>query len=360
VAQPRTVALDSSLRASCSSDEPSCSRWERLVISLRDVSKHYPMAGGTRAILRHVNLKVRPGERVGILGCNGAGKSTLVRLIGGTESPTEGTITRSMSVSWPLAFAGGVQGSLTGLDNLRFICRIYAADYARARDFVEDFSELGRYLREPVRTYSNGMRARLAFAMSMAVEFDCFLIDEVIAVGDQRFHEKCHEELFVKRADRAMIVVSHSAEFVRQVCSRAAVLHKGRLRVFDSIDSAFAFYRADLARSGGAQAEATSAGGEPPSIAPGEVPADAAAVDAPAAHERLQMSADAFVRDLYLRILGREPDAGGHATYVQALRERGPLEGPASVVRAMINSDEFKRRAQAQPKAEPASASTVN
>ena len=160
------------------------------MIELESVDKDYPTRTGPVRVLNKVNLSVAPGERVGIVGRNGAGKSTLVRLISGAELPTHGEVRRSMSVSWPLAFGGAFQGALTGLDNLRFICRIYGVDFESRVAFVEDFSELGRYLREPVRNYSAGMRARLAFAISMIIEFDCFLIDEVIAVGDARFHEK--------------------------------------------------------------------------------------------------------------------------------------------------------------------------
>jgi capsular polysaccharide transport system ATP-binding protein len=147
-----------------------------------------------------------------------------------------------MSVSWPLAFGGAFQGSLTGLDNLRFICRIYGVDPDDKIDFVQDFSELGLYLREPVKTYSSGMRARLAFAISMVINFDCFLIDEIVAVGDVRFHEKCNHELFVNRGDRAMIIVSHNADYIREHCSRAAVLVAGELHHSATLDDAFAFY----------------------------------------------------------------------------------------------------------------------
>ena len=177
-----------------------------------------------------------------MLGRNGAGKSTLIRLISGAELPTSGHVERSMSVSWPLAFGGAFQGALTGLDNLRFICRIYDTDPAEQIAFVEEFSELGIYLREPVRSYSAGMRARLAFAISMVIEFDCFLIDEIVAVGDSRFHEKCHVELFEKRGDRAMIIVSHDAGYIREHCTRAAVLSGGRLHLKPSLDEAFAYY----------------------------------------------------------------------------------------------------------------------
>lgn len=212
------------------------------MIQLTGVHKQYPTRSGPVSVLRDINLTVEPGERVGILGRNGSGKSTLIRLISGAELPTSGTVERTMSVSWPLAFGGAFQGSLTGMDNLRFICRIYGTDPRDKEEFLEDFSELGIYLREPVKTYSSGMRARLAFALSMLVDFDCFLIDEIIAVGDARFHEKCNHELFVKRGDRAMIIVSHHEDYVRAHCTRAAVLSDGQLHHFPSLEEAFGFY----------------------------------------------------------------------------------------------------------------------
>ena len=212
------------------------------MIRLEAINKTYPTRSGPARILRDVDLLIAPGERVGILGRNGSGKSTLIRLISGAELPTSGTIERTMSVSWPLAFGGAFQGSLTGYDNLRFICRIYGVDPEDKYGFVEEFSELGLYLREPVKTYSSGMRARLAFAISMMIEFDCFLIDEIIAVGDARFHHKCEQELFVKRSDRAMIIVSHDPAYIRAHCSRAAVLRDGRLHHLPSVDEAFEFY----------------------------------------------------------------------------------------------------------------------
>lgn len=212
------------------------------MIRLVDVSKRYPTRNGEATIFECVNLAVGRGEKVGILGRNGAGKSTMIRLIGGAEQPTSGHIERSMSVSWPLAFGGAFQGALTGLDNLRFICRIYGASAEDKIGFVEEFSELGLYLREPVKTYSAGMRARLAFAISMTVDFDCFLIDEIVAVGDTRFTEKCRHELFEKRADRAMVIVSHDAHYIREHCQRASVLAGGTLHEFAGTDEAFAYY----------------------------------------------------------------------------------------------------------------------
>ena len=217
------------------------------MIHIEHISKYYSTRQGPVTVLDDVSLVIKPGEKVGILGRNGAGKSTMIRLISGAERPSSGRIQRDMSVSWPLAFGGAFQGTLTGLDNLRFICRVYGTSTEDKIAYVQEFSELGRYLREPVKTYSAGMRARLAFAISMVVEFDCFLIDEIVAVGDSRFHEKCRIELFEKRKDRAMIIVSHDPGYVREHCDHAAVLVKGRLTAFAQVDDAFAFYQAHAA-----------------------------------------------------------------------------------------------------------------
>lgn len=216
------------------------------MIELKHLGKIYHTRQGRRVVLDDINLKVKRTEKIGVLGRNGAGKSTLIRMISGAELPSSGTIHRSMNVSWPLAFGGAFQSSLTGMDNLRFICRVYGANANDAEPFVQEFSELGYYLREPIKTYSAGMRARLAFAISMAIDFDCFLIDEIVAVGDSRFHEKCHTELFEKRKDRSLIIVSHDPGYIREHCQRAAVLVGGKLRAFDEIDEAFTFYNESL------------------------------------------------------------------------------------------------------------------
>jgi capsular polysaccharide transport system ATP-binding protein len=215
------------------------------MIQVEKVTKRYHTTHGMHTVLRNATFSLKKGEKIGILGRNGSGKSTLIRLISGHERPTSGLIERHMSVSWPLAFGGGLHGNLTGLDNIRFVCRIYDADIKMVRAFVEDFSELGKFLREPVESYSSGMVARLAFALSMAIEFDCFLIDEVISVGDARFHEKCNYELFDKRRDRAMIMVSHEVHNIRDHCDRACVLHEGVLHAFADVDSAYRFYNAN-------------------------------------------------------------------------------------------------------------------
>lgn len=212
-------------------------------LSVERISKVYPTRFGEKRVLQDVSFDLAMGERLGILGRNGAGKSTMIRLISGAERPTEGTITRHLSISWPLAFGGAFQPQLTGVDNIRFISRIYDQDFRRNLAFVEEFAELGPYLREPVRSYSSGMRARLAFAISMIIEFDCFLIDEIAAVGDARFHERCNHELFGKRADRAMIIISHDAAYIRDNCTRWAILHEGQFAPYDDFEVAYAIFK---------------------------------------------------------------------------------------------------------------------
>ena len=214
------------------------------MIICRDVCKSYPMGHGRKHVLSGLNFTLAQGERFGLLGRNGSGKTTLIKLIGGVELPDSGKINRRMRVSWPLGFGGGFQGSLTGYDNARFIARIYGRNYRDLADFVEDFSELGKQLKMPVKTYSSGMRARLAFALSLAIEFDCYLIDEVIMVGDHNFQRKCIEELFEKRHDRALVLASHSEHIVREYCDRALVLNDGRGTEYHDIDQAISVYDA--------------------------------------------------------------------------------------------------------------------
>ena len=214
------------------------------MISVSGVGKDYPSetGHGYHRALSDISFELARGEKIAVLGRNGAGKSTLIRLIGGVEQPTTGTIHLGMSVSWPVGLIGGLGGNMTGNDNIRFVCRIYNKRYELLRDYVEDFAELGKFLAEPVRTYSAGMKARLNFALSVAIDFDCYLIDELIAVGDQRFQQRSHEELFDKRTDRSLIFASHIPETVKRYCSRALVLHRGRGKIFDDLDLALDIY----------------------------------------------------------------------------------------------------------------------
>jgi capsular polysaccharide transport system ATP-binding protein len=212
------------------------------MIDVADVTKDYWTERRVHRVLNNVSFTLERGEKLALLGRNGSGKSTLIRLVGRVELPTSGTIEQTMSVSWPIGLAGGVHPLLTGNDNMRFIARIYNKPFDQIRAFVDDFAELGKFLSEPFVTYSSGMRARFVFALSLAIDFDCYLIDEVIAVGDQRFQRRSHEELFERRADRSMILASHMGEIVKSYCSRALVLHRGRGKIFTDLDLAFDIY----------------------------------------------------------------------------------------------------------------------
>jgi capsular polysaccharide transport system ATP-binding protein len=217
---------------------PDASRAIRAV----NVVKEFHTDVGLRRVLDGINFTVRPGDRFAILGRNGAGKSTLIKILSGIMEPTSGRVDLGMRLSWPLALSGGMEGYLTGYDNVRFICSLYGAPFDEVFAFVEDFTEMGKLLLLPMHTYSSGMVMRVAFALSMAIDFDCILIDEVLFVGDQRFQRKCHHELFEKRKDMAMIIAIHSPEFVRDFCSAALVLKNGKGRVFDDVSLAADIY----------------------------------------------------------------------------------------------------------------------
>ncbi len=212
------------------------------MIRFENVTKVYKTDGHRRTILEQASFTLKPGISYGILGINGAGKSTTMRLIAGTEEPTKGRVKRGLRVSWPLGFSGGFHPQMTGRDNVKFIARIYGEDPKRVLDFVEDFSELGSYLDVPIRTYSSGMGARLAFGMSMAIPFDCYLIDEVTSVGDGRFARRC-EEVFSKRRKHAdVIMISHSMEVIRAWCTQGIVLLNGRAIVYEDVNDAIEVY----------------------------------------------------------------------------------------------------------------------
>lgn len=212
------------------------------MISFQNVSKSFNTGFGKNLVLNDINLEVKAGQRLGILGVNGSGKSTMVRLLSGACKPTKGKVNRSMSVSWPLGLTGGFQTKLTGLDNVRFICRVYGLHPDNGIAFIEDFTELGKFLKEPVHTYSSGMRSKLAFAISFLVDFDCYLIDEALAVGDARFQEKCHHQLFERRKDAALVLVSHSNQLIRQYCDSAVLLKDKTIHHFNSLEEAIENY----------------------------------------------------------------------------------------------------------------------
>lgn len=213
------------------------------MIVLRHVTKEYKSNGMRRVVLNDVNLVFESGTSYGIVGLNGAGKSTLVRLLAGTEAPTRGRITRSSRVSWPLGFAGGFHHSMTGKENVVFVARIYGEDPRRVLAFVDDFSEIGDYINNPVKTYSSGMQARLAFGLSMAIPFDTYLIDEVTAVGDETFQNRCQEAFAARRARSDVIIVSHSVGTLLNYADKMILLGGGRCTVFDEPAEAVETYK---------------------------------------------------------------------------------------------------------------------
>jgi capsular polysaccharide transport system ATP-binding protein len=208
------------------------------MILFDNVTKYYSTRDGRRTILDGVTFRIEKGQSFGICGHNGAGKSTLLRLASGVEKASSGRIRREMSVSWPIGHSSAFQSSLTGADNVRFIARIYNRPIPDVLAFVDDFAELGAYLKMPVRTYSVGMTARLAFAVSLAVDFDCYLIDEITSAGDARFQQKCHDALMLRKAQGSLLMVSHDAAMLAAFCEQGAVLTDSRLAIYDTIGEA--------------------------------------------------------------------------------------------------------------------------
>ena len=212
------------------------------MIQLSNVYKFYKTFGMRKVVLDHVSLDFQSGWSYGLMGVNGAGKSTTLRILAGTESANSGKVRRSVRVSWPLGFSGGFHPNMTGRENVYFVSRIYGEDPIKVSRFVEDFAEIGEYIDRPIKTYSSGMGARLAFGLSMAIEFDCYLIDEITAVGDSRFAARC-QEVFDQRRERTdIIMVSHAIPTVKAYCQRGAVLVDGRVLMFDDVDEAIEVY----------------------------------------------------------------------------------------------------------------------
>jgi len=198
------------------------------MIKLEGVTHYYGTGTERKCALWGINAVFDTNHSIGILGLNGSGKSTLLRILGGTQQPTHGRVYRNCRISWPMGL-GGFNGTLTGEENLRFVCRVYGADRRAVFRFVEDFTELGRDLHMPVRTYSSGMRTRLSLALSLAIHFDVYLIDEGLSVGDIRFQERYRAAIKSRFQDTRVIIVSHHGKTLKQFCSHAAILHQKRM-----------------------------------------------------------------------------------------------------------------------------------
>lgn len=207
------------------------------------VSKAYRLKGVTKTILSDFSFQFLANRNVGIMGKNGAGKSTMMRLMAGIEPPDSGHVYRTSRVSWPLGFSGGFNGSMTGLENIRFVSRIYGQDTEQVIDYVTEFAELGKSLRLPIKTYSSGMKARLAFGLSMAIDFDIYLIDEITAVGDEDFKRKSKAVFQDKLARSQIIMISHSPTTIKDYCDCGLLLAGERICFFEEVDDLLAAYK---------------------------------------------------------------------------------------------------------------------
>lgn len=215
------------------------------MITLHHVTKYYPTPGGRKYVLKDVSLTVDTHCNIGVLGRNGAGKSTLLRLLGGIDYPNQGEVRIDGSISWVMGLGGGMQGSMTGRENVRFVCRIYGdteQEIDRKVKFIKDFSDLGNYFDMPVKTYSSGMKARLTFAASMAFDFDTYIMDEIGAVGDKNFKDKSKAALQERKDKSHIIKVSHSMQELIQDCDVGLYLANGKIEVFDDIKDAVDAY----------------------------------------------------------------------------------------------------------------------
>jgi capsular polysaccharide transport system ATP-binding protein len=215
------------------------------MLQLRKLTKWYPTLRGRRYVFRDLDFTFPTGANIGLIGRNGAGKSTLMRLIAGTDAPNAGAVVSDQRISWPVGLGGGFQASLSARENVQFVCRVYGATGKAMRrivGFVEDFAEIGDYFNLPVKTYSSGMRSRVAFGLSMAFEFDYYLIDEIMAVGDAQFRAKS-QTLIRDRLSRAnLIIVSHNMADIANYCSHVVVVDQGNTRLYENIKEGIAAY----------------------------------------------------------------------------------------------------------------------
>jgi capsular polysaccharide transport system ATP-binding protein len=217
------------------------------MIEFRGVSKHYLTQTSRKVVLDGLTLSLPWGAKVGVLGRNGAGKSTLLGMVSGTVRPDAGRIVRHGAISWPLGFGGSFHGELTGAQNVRFVARIYGVDTEALLAFVADFAELGEFIDMPVRSYSSGMRARLAFGMSMGIDFDWYLVDEITAVGDAAFRAKSLKVFRTRLASAGLLMVSHSVQTIRAYCTAGLVLEGGQAHYFANLERAIAQHKANMA-----------------------------------------------------------------------------------------------------------------
>lgn len=216
------------------------------MIEFINLTKRFRLDGVEKTVIAGANLTIPSRRSVALMGRNGAGKSTLLQMIAGTQAVSAGEIRVTGSVSWPVGFAGSFHPDLTGAQNTRYVARLYGVDSDALVAFTEDFAELGAHFRLPFRTYSSGMRSRLAFGVSMGIGFDTYLVDEVTAVGDASFRKKSNDLFLDRMRGAGAIVVNHSPAVIRQLCDAAIVLEDGRMTYFDDLEAAIRFHNANL------------------------------------------------------------------------------------------------------------------
>ena len=214
------------------------------MIEVENLTKSFYYQGRKTTIFKNISFKIQTGESIAILGANGAGKSTLLRILGGIDLPDSGTVQTDCTISWPVGLVGGFQGSLTGRENVTFVSRIYSEKKKVAEKvrYVEEFAELGVYFDRPFKTYSSGMRSRVTFGLSMAFDFDVYLIDEVTAAGDQRFREKSKRLLMERKKVADFLMVDHNLWGLKLHCDRAFILDGGKIEEFNDLDQAVALH----------------------------------------------------------------------------------------------------------------------
>ncbi len=208
------------------------------MFELRNVTKSYLTPKGRRYVFRNLSLSIPPGKNIGLIGRNGAGKSTLMRLLGAADIPDSGSVVTDKSISWPVGLTGGFQGSMTGRENIKFVCRVYGAvgdDMREKIRYVQEFAEIGDWIDEPIKTYSSGMRSRVAFGLSMAFDFDYYLIDEVMSVGDAQFKRKCVDVFQEKLQQSKVVLVTHNMNEVKKICDIVLLVRNGEIQVYEDV-----------------------------------------------------------------------------------------------------------------------------
>lgn len=215
------------------------------MIELKGLTKSYVTPKGRHFVFKNLNAVLPENKSVGLLGKNGAGKSTLLRIIGGIDFPDSGQVITNKTISWPVALAGGFQGSLTGRQNVRFVARLYADEMNvnQVVAFVENFAQLGKYFDMPIKSYSSGMRSRLGFGLSMAFDFDYYLLDEVNAVGDAAFKKRSQELLDDLKSNSNIIMVSHNTKDLLRNCDVGFFVHDGKADYYEDINEAVEVYK---------------------------------------------------------------------------------------------------------------------